>query len=315
MRIPLPRIAAVVLNYNSERDLKECVERLREQRGVSLSVIIVDNASSAASLAALNAWLASRHLNAAVGTETEITAAARARPSAADLYLIRNTVNLGYSAGNNCGIRLALGLGAEAVLVVNPDVRIDDPRYLNRLATPLLADPKAGAAGSRIVGLDGADQSPLRESTFTEELLWPLAPVRRWLRSAGYALPVDGDSPIEVPKLSGCCLLLSRTFLLESGGFDPGVFLYCEEAIMSARLRSHGKRALFIPTLRATHAHVASEKGDPSRRMLLFIQSRRYYLSRYSGYPRWKRLLLSASYSALAALHQWRIARQSRATP
>ena len=59
---------------------------------------------------------------------------------------LRNGSNTGYSAGNNIGARLATELGCEAMLIINPDVRIDNPIYVAGLTELVKADPRTAVA-------------------------------------------------------------------------------------------------------------------------------------------------------------------------
>jgi GT2 family glycosyltransferase len=220
------------------------------------------------------------------------------------LFIAFNHENRGYSAGNNVGIRLAELLQAEAVLIANPDMRIEDPFYLRGLADVLFSDSANYVVGSRIVGLDGKDQGPLREPDFWEEVFWPRLLLSRVLPPRSFQLRTDGSTPMEVPKVSGCCLLIRASFLLTTNGLDENVFLYCEEPILSARVRAARGRIVHAPMLKAVHAHVHSDKGNASRRMLLFIRSRLYYLDRYSGQSTLRLIMLRTSYFLLALIHR-----------
>jgi GT2 family glycosyltransferase len=310
MPVSSPHVAIVILNYNSEDDLKVCAEQIAGQDAETLSIILVDNASRPDSLARLRHWLAGWRPDALVGTEERIadrlqSVAPGTWPNRS-LLLIENADNRGYSAGNNAGIRIARLLGADAVLIANPDMRFEDPHYVRKLSRALFSGRSNMVAASRIVDLSGTDQNPLREATFAEELLWPRYLVRRWLSFPSYVLPIRSDSPEQVPKVSGCCLLLRMEFLQRIGLLDENVFLYCEEPILAAQVRTTGGTILFVPSLRAVHAHVRSEKGNHAGRMLQFIESRRYYLKTYSGYAGWKLGMLYASYAVLALLHRIR---------
>jgi GT2 family glycosyltransferase len=308
----LPHVAVVILNYNSEADLKVCAEHVTAQEGVRLSIVIVDNASAPGCIAGIKQWLLRWRPDAISGTEQEVMQRIRDGVSfsvnAPAVYFIANSQNRGYSAGNNSGIRIAEALEADAVLIANPDIRIEDPHYVRDLAAQLLADPRNFVAASRVVDLAGADQNPQREPSFAEELTWgryllPLLP------RANYVIPASSDSTIEVPKVSGCCLMLRSDFLRRIGNLDEHVFLYCEEPILAAQVHKLNGRILYVPTLRAVHAHVKSEKGSVARRMLQFIESRRYYLATYSGYGSFRLKLLSLSYAALALVYRLRKAR------
>lgn len=303
-------VAVVILNHNSERDLQVCAGHVAAQQQVRVSIILVDNASCLEAMTSLRTWLSDWRPDAVTGSEAEVHRWVRTHPecseAAGNVYLIEHSNNSGYSAGNNMGIRLAELLRADAVLIANPDMRIDDPSYLAVLAQQLFADPNAMVAASRIIGLDGEDQNPLREASFWEELFWPRWLLRRFLRTKSYVIPCVHQLTINVPKVSGCCMLLRLDSLRQIGYLDENVFLYCEEPILSARVSAAGGKVLFVPRVVATHAHDKGDKGDGTKRMLLFIRSRRYYLKEYSGYNRLQLGLLFASYEVLAVYNRLR---------
>ncbi len=293
------RIASIILNFNSENDLRVCVNQIISQKGVHLVTIIVDNASRPESMEKVCSFLKQRQPKLVAGSMDQIMSWVecnnlRAQESG-NIYFVKNSKNLGYSAGNNIGIRLAEKLKMDAVLIVNPDVRIEDENYLRELARNLFANEKSCVAASRIIGLDGRDQNPLREISFWEELFWVVGAVRK--PSFIFACPVDRASV--VPKVSGCCLMLKMSFLKKIYYLDENVFLYCEEPILSAKVKSEQGNILYVPQLAAQHAHKASEKGRTSIRMRQFIKSRRYYLHTYSDYNSIQKCLLNMSYAVL----------------
>lgn len=301
-------VASVVLNYNSDVDLMASVPQLYDQQGIEHSLIIVDNASSPECVRRTQAWIGQEYPDVISGTFAEVLAWVRINSETVQVndsvYLILNSENLGYSAGNNVGIRLAEVLGANAVLIANPDMRFDNPYYLVGLAEVLFTDRTHYIAASRIVDADGEDQNPSREAGFWDELFWPRFYLSKFLKPISHVLPISGNDPVRVPKVSGCCLLLRMSFLRATEYLDEGVFLYCEEPILAARVREYNGKIVYVPSLSAVHDHIRSEKGNSSRRMQLFIKSRRYYLERYSGYGHIRITLLFFSYWGLAAIHK-----------
>ena len=293
-------MAVVILNYNSEKDLQICAEQVAKQVGIHLSIILVDNASKPDSLISIKSWLSNWRPNAIIGTPEEMHSKISINPEIVrrenTVFLIKNSVNLGYSVGNNIGIHLADILGADAVLIANPDMRIEDPNYLKELSQQLMNRPECFVAASRSLDLAGKDLNPLREASFIEELLWPRFIFRRFFRQMDYVLQSSLEEPVVIPKVSGCCLLLRMDFLRKTGYLDEKVFLYCEEPILASRVHQASGNILFVPKIKAIHAHVANEKDISAQRMLLFIKSRKYYLKTYSGYKKWQLTLLSISY-------------------
>ena len=293
-------VAAVVLNYNTEKDLQVCAELLSKQVGVTLSIILVDNASRPSSLAAIKLWLADWCSEAVCGSTADVSSWVRRHPDLASesgrVYLIENHENLGYSAGNNIGLCLADKLQADVALIVNPDMRIEAPSYLHALALQLLAEPQNIIAASRILNLDGTEQHIMRDINFWEELFWLQWILPRVFNFKSYSLICPVDRPSVVHRVSGCCFLIRMDFLRLTNYLDENVFLYCEEPILSAKVRAVGGKIIHVPSISAIHAHVSSEKSNKVKRTLLFIKSRRYYLKTYSGFNRLQLLLLSFSY-------------------
>jgi GT2 family glycosyltransferase len=306
MDIKRPRIGIVVLNYNSGQDLKICTEQLLQQRGVAYSIILVDNSSTPECLQEVREWLAQNQPDAISGKKDEIDQYLAKNNSNSyqpgQVFFIENAENTGYSSGNNVGIHLADKLQADAVLIVNPDMRIENPDYLACLAAALFAEPHYFIAASRILGLAGENQNPLREMSFWEELLWPLNYLKKWLGindSHAFVITDIGYSPVVVPKVSGCCLMLKMDFLRATHYLDENTFLYCEEPILSARVHQMGGGILYVPSISAVHAHIKAAKGNVGKRTLQFIKSRLYYLKNYSHYSGLRLGLLYLSYALL----------------
>src|SRR3990172_965423 len=77
---------------------------------------------------------------------------------APDAEVIRLPENLGYTGGNNVGIRRALARGAAHVVLVNNDATLE-PTCLDVLVrTALAAGPHTAAVGAKV--LQAADPSP-----------------------------------------------------------------------------------------------------------------------------------------------------------
>lgn len=100
----------------------------------------------------------------------------------------------------------------------------------------------------------------------------------------GYVVEIKTSNDILVSKVTGCCMLLRMSFASEINYLDENVFLYCEEAILSAQVRKKKGNILYVPSITAIHEHIASEKTRNLWRLRNFIKSRIYYLKNYSSY-------------------------------
>lgn len=287
------------MTHNSVRDFPDCLRGLLAQCDVDLMIVVVDNASTSENRIALERAFADQVDNGLIIDAADGARVAELRPRA---VFVRNPRNDGYSAGNNIGSRIAVRSVCRSVLILNPDVRISDRRYVAGLDACLQRSPDCAVCGSRIVGLSGEDENPLRETSIWAEIFWLL----RYLPGvppSRSVVDVRGSAPVAVEKLHGSCLMILSSFVEEIGHLDEHVFLYCEAPILATQVRRSGKTMMFLPELAVLHAHLASEKGNSSRRMLLFISRRLFYLRRYSGHGPVLLFFAHLSYGFLWLLH------------
>ena len=91
--------AAVLINYKDAKMTAICVNSIEVSKDAP-HIIVVDNGSSAECIAEL-------------------------RELCPGLDLIVTGANIGFSAGNNVGIKKALKMGAEVVYIINNDTLVD----------------------------------------------------------------------------------------------------------------------------------------------------------------------------------------------
>jgi GT2 family glycosyltransferase len=71
----------------------------------------------------------------------------------------------------------------------------------------------------------------------------------------------------DVPYLSGCCMLMKSDAFVEVGGFDPGYFLYLEDADITRKMSARG-RCMHLPLSSVTHVW---GKGNYVKIGLVFV--------------------------------------------
>ena len=116
------RTAAVVVNYNDSETTLAQIRRIRDYAALD-RIIVVDNASTDRSLAALRA---------VAGGKVTVLAAKR---------------NGGYGAGNNLGIRYAAARGFTYALIANPDAEFTED-CLRGLVSALEKNPGQSIRGA-----------------------------------------------------------------------------------------------------------------------------------------------------------------------
>ncbi len=263
----MDKVAAIILNYNSAKDTEKCISFLKKQNYNNLEIIIVDNNS--------NNPEEMKNLTK-ICDEYQIK-------------LICNRKNLGYAAGNNIGLREAVENGAKWCLIINPDVELRSPDYIEHMITKSCEYNNVVVSASSVVLPNGELQNPQKESTFFYDFLWPLQYLKKKEENSNWNVEKQETKYCE--KISGCCLFINSDFLKQINYLDETTFLYCEEAILCRQAIMAGKKVLYVHDCIANHEHIKSEKSAPRGRMKIFLKSRRYFIRKYSGYGFIKRNL------------------------
>ena len=202
-----PRTAVVVLCWNNAPDTLECLHSLPgADDGVTFYV--VDNGS------------------------TDGSADALARDGRAGV-LVRTGANLGYTGGNNVGLRQALADGAEYVAVLNNDTVVPGgvlERLVDHLAT---APDRATLALSPVIVRHDDPTTPWFRGGVVD---------RGWPRHLQPHDPPNRGPLSTTEVLTGCCIVAHRDVWERVGLFDQGFFLIFEDSDWSLRARARGVR-------------------------------------------------------------------------
>jgi GT2 family glycosyltransferase len=214
-----------------------------------------------------------------------------------NVRVIENGANLGFSKGNNVGIRACRG---EFVLILNPDTIIHDGT-LDGLVQFAERHPEAGAFGCRVLNVDGSYQRSARPFP----TIWRYSLAALYLGSLGHLSEVftsdeyvawAGDSEREVDWLSGCSLLVRGDLLRRLGGFDEQFVYYFEDVDLCRRVRQAGYPVLFTPEATITHLGGQSTKEFPLPFVLeKYRNSYRYFYKHFGkmGARRYRRVVLT----------------------
>lgn len=210
-------VSVVVCNYNGEEHLPECLGALRTLRGAVEEVLLVDNASTDASL----------ELVARDFPEVRVVATGR---------------NGGPCLARNVGMREARG---ELVLALDNDAIVAEDTLERLLAAreatgAVLVQPRSVFDGEPDrVHYDGGALSYLG-----------LIRLRNFYTPLAEA---EGEGLVEVDCAISMCLLVDRARVLELGGYDERYFILFEDSDLSYRLRSAGERIVSVEDALVRH--------------------------------------------------------------
>src|SRR5262249_23825546 len=152
-----PLVYVIVLNYNGRRWIEPCVNALLSTSYKNFRVVVVDNASGDGSFETV-------------------------RRKYPQVEVIVNERNLGFSEGNNVGIREALANSADYVVLLNPDTKVD-PEWLQGLITTGELESDVGILGPVQLEYDGAEFNSWTKTAmrqFLDELKRPES-ARAWI--------------------------------------------------------------------------------------------------------------------------------------
>jgi GT2 family glycosyltransferase len=205
-------------------------------------------------------------------------------------------------AGENLGFGRACNLGAresesEHILLLNPDAWVD-ASCVERLRGAMAGDQRLGWAAPRLFYPDGA-----RQFNWTPTIGIFGEAVQRLRNRFESRAWVHDSLPRAVRGLgdpgwyTAACALVRRRAWNEVEGFDPGFFLYFEDADLGLRLRNAGWRAAQVDEARAFH-----DRHTPVGSSESFVRSRESQLRYYRKHrPRWESRLVVNKQTRAAA--------------
>jgi len=246
----------VVVSYNRCDLLARCLESvLTDLDGISLELIVVDNASSDESAA----MVAERF---------------------PEVRLIANRDNVGFGRANNQAFRQALG---RYVLMLNPDT-IVQPGTVRALIAFADDHPEAGIVGGRLEYGDRTLQhSAFRFPDWKQALFgfFDLVPIDAEINGR-YPI-AQFEQPFVAEHLLGACMLIRREALEQVGPLDPAYFMYFEETDLCVRMRQSGWRNLYTPSARVVHVGGGSTSTVSERMSVEFHRSQAIFYRRHRG--------------------------------
>lgn len=224
-----PRVAAIIVNWNSRADVLECVASLEQSTYPNLHVVVVDNGSVDGSVAALR----------------------REYPA---VTVIENGANLGFGRACNVGMAHALEGGADYFFLLNSDLKIDPPA-VEELVALSEEDRSIGIAGP--VVYDYARPDVIQQfGGFAELTRAQVRGLYEWEVDVGQMPPQQ-----EVTFIGGGIMFIRAALAQQVGGYDPMFFLYCEEVDLGQRVLRAGYKMVVSSRARVWHKLLGSFGG------------------------------------------------------
>ncbi|MCS6803175.1 MAG: glycosyltransferase family 2 protein [Chloroflexota bacterium] len=261
----------VIVSYNVERLLRDCLRSVIASDGVSAEIVVVDNQSSDGS-------------------------AAMVRAEFPQARLIESPYNGGFAYANNLALREYLARPAgdrpRYILLLNPDTVVP-PRALAEMTAYLDARPEVGAAGPKLVLPDGSLDYACRRSFPTPAVafyrlvgLSTLFP--RSKRFGRYNLTfLSPEIETEVDSVVGAFMMVRGEVVEEVGLLDEMFFMYGEDLDWAFRIKERGWTIRYNPAVTVLHYKGQSSRQRRARATVEFYRAmelfyRKHYAARHS---------------------------------
>jgi GT2 family glycosyltransferase len=276
-------LGIVIVNYNTAALLRDCLQSIKDSQGpYQVAVCVVDNASADESVAMVRA---------------EFPA----------VQCIASPSNDGFSKANNKGLRY-FGFGeahASAppnrpryALLLNPDTRLT-PTALQTMLAFMDATPHAGAAGPKLLLLDGSLDVACRRSFPTPQVsfyrltglskLFPRHP-----RFGQYNLTyLNPNLPTDVDAVVGAFMLVRAEALQQAGLMDERYFMYGEDLDWAFAIKQAGWKIYYQPAATVWHVKRAASRRSAKAQVEFYRAMDLFYQKHYAAdSPFWLHLMI-----------------------
>jgi len=249
-----PKVITILLNWNQEKDTTECLNSLKNITYPNNTVILVDNGSKD-------------------GSQDNI------QKKFPDVEVIRNAFNVGFAEGNNIGIRKALKVNCDFILLLNNDTVLE-PDFLDILINAAKENNEAGIFSPQIMFYNNKDKIWFIGGGYMPVMKKPF----HFYYNQKDLGQVQNNS--ETQWVSGCCMLIRKKVIEKIGFLDSDYFNNYEDVDFCRRAQSAGFKIMVVPEAKIYHKFAASMGGKFSpfytyfrtRNNLLFFKKTKQYL-------------------------------------
>lgn len=241
-------VSVIIVTYNSEGDIKECLDGVyRFTKKASFEVVVLDNCS----------------------TDNTVNAI---RSNFPEVNPIIPEENLGFARGVN---RATLSARGKYILLLNPDTKIFNDA-IGEIFQFAEKRPQHGLFGARTLTPDRTLQ-PV--SCLGLPSIWSMLMFASGLSTVFKSNSIfdpeslgnwQRDSERVVGSIVGCFLLCKRELWLDLKGFDESFYMYGEDVDLAIRAKQLGYASVICPQSELIHEFGNSSKTPVHKLILLY---------------------------------------------
>jgi len=215
-----PKVFIIILNYNGREFIRQCLAGVFSLNYPNFEVVVVDNNSQDASPEEVRKFFPRTHF-------------------------IKNEENIGFSAGNNVGIRFALEHMADWVMLLNQDTVVEK-NMLEKLVEVGESDPYLGII------------SPIVLSGKASKVWFSGGKIDWWRMKTIHERKLIKNINYHSDFISGCAMMVRKEVFAKTGLLDEDFFLYWEDADFSIRAKKAGYKLAVTPQTQVRHFEKSS---------------------------------------------------------
>ena len=237
-----PSVAIIIVNWNNAKDTVDCIESIKKIIYRNYKIFLIDNGSGDGSFVKFQSLYA----------------------GISGIEILRLNENLGFSGGNNIGIKKALDEKFDYVLLLNNDTTVE-PNFLDELIKIGESDEKIGVVGPKIYF------HPDFDDLLKADRIWYGGGDFTWLGGGRHLQYEEIDknpsetNPRETKYMTGCAFLVKSEVLKKVGLMPEEFFLYYEDTDWSLSIRKAGYKMIYAPASKIYHkvSRTTATLGNP----------------------------------------------------
>lgn len=261
------KVSIIIVTFNGKKHILNCLESVKRTTYADYEIIVVDNGSKD-------------------GTPEII------KKNFPDIRLILNNKNLGFTGGNNEGIKQARG---NIIFLLNDDTVIH-PQLVEVLVRELTKSSGIGIVGPKIYFMS--------EAINQSDKIWFAGGKINWAGGSSAHLgrnltdeELIEDSQKEIDFITGCALMIKREVIDKIGLLDDRFFAFYEDADWCQKAKKAGYKVVYVPfggvwhikSATASHVFLEDLKSKLSRaeffeRILIYARMSGRYLANSWGH-------------------------------
>jgi len=268
-------VSICIVNYNSWKYLKNCLDTIHEHtKNVIYEIIVVDNCSSDGSVELI-------------------------KNNYPKVKLVENKSNIGFARATNQAVFAAQG---EFVLLLNPDTELKNDA-ITICVKSLREFQFKDAVSCKVINPDGSFGVSRKGRDFfniSSQLILQLHLNRFFCKSTFFKNVLINEDNLmgseELYFVACCFFLIRRDYFLDVGLLDERFFLYSEDDDLCIRIRQNKGKIRYCPDGILMHW----EKG--SSIPLSLVPHHHFLCSRYELYLKHKGIFKASLYRSIVCL-------------